>query len=168
MKCGECEHSKAIQTGYSAKFCRLTGFAYPADHKCHIEDKPQTYKLTIPVELTDLNTYIDAERTHRMRAADIKKTMTNICCLYAKNYARLNGLETITKRVKLIFTWYCKNQMKDPSNVCFAKKFVEDGLVAAGVLKDDGWKNIAGFEDYFAIDKDKPRVEIQIVEIGEV
>jgi Holliday junction resolvase RusA-like endonuclease len=163
MKCGECEHSKAIQTGYSAKFCRLTGFAYPADHKCHIEDedKPQTYKLTIPVELTDLNTYINAERGNRYKAADIKSTMTYICTLYAKQ------LKPIEKRVKLIITWYCKNQKKDPDNISFAKKYILDGLVKAGILQNDGWKQIAGFEDYFVVDADKPRVEIQIREVAQ-
>jgi Holliday junction resolvase RusA-like endonuclease len=161
MKCGECEHSKAIQTGYSAKFCRLTGFAYPADHKCHIEDedKPQTYKLTIPVELTDLNTYINAERGNRYKAADIKSTMTYICTLYAKQ------LKPIEKRVKLIITWYCKNQKKDPDNISFAKKYILDGLVKAGILQNDGWKQIAGFEDYFVVDMHKPRVEVELREV---
>jgi Holliday junction resolvase RusA-like endonuclease len=161
MKCGECEHSKAIQTGYSAKFCRLTGFAYPADYKCHIEDedKPQTYKLTIPVELTDLNTYINAERGNRYKAADIKSTMTYICTLYAKQ------LKPIEKRVKLIITWYCKNQKKDPDNISFAKKYILDGLVKAGILQNDGWKQIAGFEDYFVVDMHKPRVEVELREV---
>jgi Holliday junction resolvase RusA-like endonuclease len=163
MKCGECEHSKAIQTGYSAKFCRLTGFAYPADHKCHIEDedKPQTYKLTIPHELTDLNSYIQAERGNKFAAAGVKQAMTHVCGLYARS------LEPIDKRVKITFTWYCKNQKKDPDNIAFAKKFILDALVRTDILANDGWKQIAGFTDYFEVDESRPRVEVEIREVGQ-
>jgi Holliday junction resolvase RusA-like endonuclease len=165
MKCGECEHSKSISTltPYSSKFCRIDGNAYARDHTCHLEedDKPHTYKLTIPHELTDLNSYIQAERGNKFAAADIKQTMTWLCTQYAKT------LKPIEKRVKIIFTWYCKNQKKDPDNISFAKKFILDGLVKAGVLENDGWKNIAGFEDYFIVDADKPRVEIEIREVGQ-
>jgi hypothetical protein len=34
---------------------------------------------------------------------------------------------------------------RDPSNICSAAiKFIEDGLVAAGVLPNDGWDNVLG------------------------
>lgn len=34
---------------------------------------------------------------------------------------------------------------RDPSNVCSAAiKFIEDGLVKAGVIPNDGWKNVLG------------------------
>lgn len=37
------------------------------------------------------------------------------------------------------------NMKRDPSNVCSAAiKFVEDGLVKAGVMPNDGWKNVRG------------------------
>jgi Holliday junction resolvase RusA-like endonuclease len=163
MKCGECEHSKPISaiTPCSSKFCRIDGNAYAGDHACHLEeeDKPHTYKLIIPCELTDLNTYINAERTHRYRAADIKKDMTQICTLYAKKLNSIKGM------VNIKITWYCKNQKKDPDNIAFAKKFILDGLVKAGVLENDGWNSILSFEDVFEVDKDRPRVEIEIREV---
>lgn len=34
---------------------------------------------------------------------------------------------------------------RDPSNICSAAiKFIEDGLVEAGVISNDGWKNVLG------------------------
>lgn len=78
-------------------------------------------------------------------------------------YAR--ALKPITNKVKLIFTWYCKDQKKDPDNISFAKKYILDGMVDAGVLKNDGWKQIQGFEDRFEVDKDNPRVEVEIREV---
>jgi hypothetical protein len=116
-------------------------------------------KLIIPCELTDLNTYIQAERGNKFVAADIKKDMTQICCLYAKR------LQPITSKVKIIITWYCKNQKKDPDGIAFAKKFILDGLVKAKVLENDGWKQVDSFEDYFKVDKDRPRVEIELNEV---
>ena len=32
------------------------------------------------------------------------------------------------------------------------------------VLRNDGWQNIAGFTDDFAVDKGRPRIEIEIEE----
>ena len=45
----------------------------------------------------------------------------------------------------------------------FGKKFINDGLVKAGVLKDDSRKYIDGFTEQFLIDKDSPRVEVSIL-----
>ena len=114
-------------------------------------------KLIIPGELTDLNTYIDAERSNRYAGAKIKREMTDYVTLFAK---RLKTEFRIP--VRITYRWYCKNKRKDKSNIAFAKKFIEDGLVAAGVLKNDGWNDIEGFNDRFYIDKENPRVEVQI------
>lgn len=165
MKCSDCEHSYPVSTitPCTSKFCRINGNAYAGDHICHLEeeDKPQIQKFTIPHELTDLNSYIQAERGNKYAAAGIKQTMTHVCSLYARS------LEPIDKRVKIIFTWYCKNQKKDPDNIAFAKKFILDSLVRTGILKNDGWKQIAGFTDYFEVDESRPRVEVEIREVGQ-
>lgn len=117
-------------------------------------------KLTIPGELTDLNTYINAERSNRYIGARIKREMTDYITLLARR------LKTeIRTPVRITYRWYCKNKRKDKSNIAFAKKFIEDGLVNAGVLKNDGWNDIEGFNDRFYIDKDNPRVEVEITEL---
>jgi hypothetical protein len=97
-------------------------------------------------------------------AAKIKKTDTDLVCLCTKKIGPIN------EKVKIIITWYCKNEKKDPDNISFAKKFICDGLVSAGVLENDGWKQIQGFEDIFIVDKINPRVEIELKKInnGEV
>ena len=33
-----------------------------------------------------------------------------------------------------------------------------------GVLRGDGWKEIAGFTDAFAVDRERPRVEVTLEE----
>jgi Holliday junction resolvase RusA-like endonuclease len=117
-------------------------------------------KLIIPGELTDLNAYIAAERGNRYAGAKIKAEMTDYVAWIAKS------LKTeIRTPVRITYHWYCKNKRKDKSNIAFAKKFIEDGLVAAGVLKNDGWNDIEGFSDEFYVDKANPRVEVEITEL---
>jgi hypothetical protein len=116
-------------------------------------------RFTIPGELTDLNTYINAERGNKFQAAKIKKRNTELVCLLTKN------LQTVEAKVKIIFTWITKDEKKDPDNIAFAKKFILDGLVESGVLGNDGRKQIAGFEDKFDVDKQKPRIEIELQEV---
>ncbi len=121
-----------------------------------------TYTYTIHCELTDLNTYIDYERSKngRYQAAKIKKDMTAICTKYAK----ASGIQIRGKRVRITFKWYCPDKRKDPDNIAFAKKFIEDGMVNAGVLQGDGWNQIVSLQDEFYIDKD-PRCEVELTEV---
>lgn len=105
-------------------------------------------------ELTTLNKYVDAERTNRYRAADIKKRETDTCTWFFK------GKPKAAKPTQIFFVWYVKDQRKDPDNVAYAKKFILDGMVQAGVLENDGMKHVNAFRDDFLIDKDVPRVEV--------
>ena len=41
---------------------------------------------------------------------------------------------------------------------------MQDALVQMGVLQGDGWKHILGHSDAYAVDRDRPRVEVEIVE----
>ena len=117
-------------------------------------------KLIIPGELTDLNTYISAERSNRYAGAKIKREMTDYITMLAK------CLKTQFRvPVRITYHWYCKNKRKDKDNIAFAKKFIQDGLVNAGVLKNDGWNDIEDFKDRFYIDKANPRVEVEITEL---
>lgn len=115
--------------------------------------------FTIPGELCDLNTYIRAERTNKYEAARIKSEQTEICAMCC---ARLKKTD---KPVHITYKWYCKDMRKDKDNIAFAHKFVQDGLVVSGIIKNDGWSEIEGFTDEFYIDRRNPRVEIWIREV---
>lgn len=48
-----------------------------------------------------------------------------------------------------------ENKKRDPSNFCSAGvKFIEDGIVLAGVMPNDGWGNVLGISNYWTQDKD--------------
>lgn len=114
-------------------------------------------KIIIKGELPDLNTYINAERGNRYAGANIKKEATEMV------QWSVNGQQSIVGQIIVKFTWYTKNERKDPDNVAFAKKFILDGLVRSGVLIDDTRKFIKGFMDEFDIDEANPRVEIEFI-----
>lgn len=118
-------------------------------------------KLIIKGELTDLNTYIDAERTHRQSGAKIKAKNTDMCLWQIKGIKdKLEG------RQHIIFKWYLPNRKKDPDNISFAKKYILDAIVKAGIMVNDGWSQVAGFEDMFEVDNVNPRVEIELREVS--
>lgn len=106
----------------------------------------------------DLNDYINAERSSKFAAASIKKEWTDIVWAEAKS----QKLPKFNGPVKIDYQWYCKDKKKDKSNIAFAKKFIEDGLVKAKVIKNDGWNDIEGFSDEFYIDKGFARVVVWI------
>lgn len=114
-------------------------------------------KFIIPGRPIGLNEYINAERSNRNYAASIKRRETK----KAKDAAQ--GIEQFKNPVWLHFKWVEPNGRRDIDNVAFAKKFILDGLVGAGVLVNDSRQYVAGFEDDFSeIDKDNPRVEVTI------
>ena len=61
------------------------------------------------------------------------------------------------------FTWHVKDKRTDADNIVFAKKFILDGFVKAGIIEDDSMKYIIGFIDDIVIDKNE-YVEIEVVE----
>lgn len=115
--------------------------------------------LVIPGELTDLNTFIKAMNGHRLAGNSIKQEETDRVAMECR-IARIPEVDKYP--VHITYNWYSKDQRKDTDNVAFAKKFINDGLVKAGVLEDDSRKFVAGFSDYFFIDKHNPRVEVNI------
>ena len=118
--------------------------------------------FTIPGELCDLNTYIQAERGNKHKAAKIKEAETHRCAIEAR-LARLIEVPEDNYPVMIHYTWYTKDRRKDTDNVSFAKKFINDGLVDAGVIEDDRRKFVELTQDQgFYVDKKNPRVEVSI------
>lgn len=120
--------------------------------------------FTIHGEMVDLNTYIQSERGNRFAGSKLKKEETQRVYWEAKS----QHMTAITEYPVIVsFVWYTKDLRKDVDNVAFAKKFILDGLVEAGVLKGDGRKFITGIRDLFEVDKNNPRTEVEIITINE-
>jgi len=102
-----------------------------------------------------LNQYIRAERGNLYQAAKIKKTETE-----RVKYSCLGILPVENYPVSIQFIWSQFNHRTDPDNIAFAKKFILDGLVEAGVLAGDGFKQISSFSDTFTLEADGVNVII--------
>lgn len=115
-------------------------------------------KYVIEGEFCDLNTYIDAERTNRFRAANIKRQETDRAAWSVVGKGKVTEYPVI-----VTFTWYVKDQRKDVDNIDFARKFILDGMVNAHVLEDDNRKHVAGFGPCkVLVDRERPRVEVLV------
>ena len=115
-------------------------------------------KFVVHGELSDLNTYNNAQRRHRHIGARLKREETELVWAEALA-AKLQKIEIYP--VFIHFSWYCASAKKDPDNISSGgRKVILDGLQMAGVIENDGWKQIAGFSDSFHIDKANPRVEM--------
>lgn len=120
-------------------------------------------KLVIPGRLPGLNEYIEAERQHRQKAASMKKQYEHAIILLIKT--QLRGT-SFTGPVRMAYTWYEKDRRRDKDNVSsMGRKIIQDAMVKAGALRNDGWGEIDSFEDCFAVDKKNPRIEVQIAEV---
>ena len=122
-----------------------------------------TYRLVVPSPLPGLK-YIAAERRNKYAAAGMKRRAEAIVA--AATRTQLKGVR-LTGPVVMGYVWVEKNRRRDKDNVAFARKFVQDALVRCGVLRGDGWKEIAGFTDAFAVDRERPRVEVTLREVEE-
>ena len=121
-------------------------------------------KIIIPFPLPGLNEYIDAERSHRQKAAKLKREYQDAVVLVLRRQIR----GKLRVPVRMRYLWVEKDRRRDKDNIsAFGRKVIQDALVKAGKLRNDGWQNIAGFSDDFAVDKKRPRVEIIIEESDE-
>lgn len=91
----------------------------------------------------------------------MKKKAERIITYYIKQQLDIS----IKGTVKVAFRWYEPNKRRDLDNICFAKKFILDALVNNQIIEADGWKGVVGFTDKFYIDKNNPRIEVDIEEV---
>ena len=119
-------------------------------------------KLVIPGELPGLNEIIEYSKEHWAKYAGEKHNRTEEIA-----YLTRSQIKKKYKKVDLTFTWYCRNKKRDKDNIIAGQKFILDGLVAAGVIENDGWEQIGNISHFFSIDKENPRVEVIIKEVEE-
>ena len=121
------------------------------------------YSFIILGKLNNLNDYIAACRRNAYAGNEMKRSNEETVLWAIRQ--QLRGVH-IEKPVELEFYWYEPNKRRDHDNVSsFGRKVIQDALVKAGVLRDDGWDYIDGFRDVFLLDRQNPRIEIIIKEI---
>jgi Holliday junction resolvase RusA-like endonuclease len=132
---------------------------------CPRERRVMTYKFTIKGHLEGMNDYINACRTNPHKGNKMKRDAEEYISWPIRT--QLRGAN-ITKPVMLKYDFYEPNKKRDLDNVSgFAHKVIQDALVKCNILENDGWNNIVGYLDQFYCDRNNPRIEVTIVEVGD-
>lgn len=124
---------------------------------------PQSETVTIPLRLTSLNEYINAERTNRYAAAGIKKKNQRDIEVFLRsaiNRGELHHHECASLEMK----WTVPNRRRDLDNIAFSTKFIQDSLVEVGVFDDDNLDHITQLHHYAVIEKGVFSLELTIKE----
>jgi hypothetical protein len=107
--------------------------------------------LWVPGPLPGLNELIEAAKGSGgkgMRYAALKRDWTMVIA----GLARRAKLPALTGMVFFRFNWTEPDRRRDPDNVAGGgRKLILDGLVAAGVLRGDGWATVHHWADNFAV-----------------
>lgn len=120
----------------------------------------RTYEAWIPGELPSRNESELAARANKFAGASLKHKATRkveLCCLGC----RQTGWVPM-ERYHVTVHYLCKSKRKDPDNVCGAIKFVMDGLVAAGVVAGDRWRNVLSLTQTWECNTNKPGVYLKV------
>ena len=123
------------------------------------------YRFTIKGSLDGQNGFIEANRTHPKAGNRMKQDNQQIVVWSIRQ--QLKRLK-IDKPINIHYKFIEKNRRRDKDNISsFAMKVIQDALVQAEVIKNDGWKEIKSFSCDFGVDKINPRIEVAIVEVGD-
>lgn len=116
-------------------------------------------KLIIKGEFPTLNEIIKASKSHYMQYANQKKEYTSLATMQTRN------TKPIKNKADWLFTWYRRNKQTDPDNIQVGTKYIFDSLVGSKIIQNDGWGQINSITHKFKVDKEKPRVEIEVKEL---
>lgn len=122
-------------------------------------------KFIIEGTLPSLNDYIRAERGKygKFNAARMKSENQEyiVWCIRKARIRKAKG------PVYIKYTYYEPTKRRDKDNIAApAHKFIQDALVAAGIIKNDSWDYVTGFSDEFHIDNQHPRIEVTLEEVS--
>lgn len=119
-----------------------------------------TQGFFVPGPMPNFNDMIDAAKGAGGVGKHYAK-MKEIWTTHVWAHAKQARIRPYSQPVRIDFLWCEADQRRDKDNVVAARKFVLDGLVMAGVLKDDGWDYVVGWTDDFVVTK-TPGVKLVI------
>lgn len=121
----------------------------------------ESFKIIIPGELPGMNEIIKASKSHYHAYNNMKRKHTENIAWLAK------ATKKKYEKIDLEITWICKNRRKDKDNIMAGgTKFILDGLVEGGMIANDGWRHIGDIDHKFKVDRDNPRIEVRITDVG--
>lgn len=113
--------------------------------------------FSIPGRMPSLNEFYRLDRYEQNR---VKRCCDELVAWSAKEA----GIRPYDVPIRYHILWLEQNRRRDLDNIAFAKKFVQDGLVKARIIRNDTRHEIAGFSDSFGYDPMNPRIIVTLEE----
>ena len=119
--------------------------------------------LIIPGRLPALNEMLAGARKSRGRYSAFAKVKKDTDATIVA-WIRAQGITPLTVLpIDIDYLWVEHNRQRDKSNVAGGgRKFIEDSLQKAGIIPNDGWKEIGDWNDRWLVDKVEPRIEVTL------
>ena len=116
--------------------------------------------FTIKGRFPSLNEYINACRRNVYLGNQMKQKYTRTAMVHARETKVKLSIECA---VVVKIAYYEPNSKRDIDNISsFGNKVILDGIVKAGMLKNDSQRYICGIINSVNIDKENPRIEVSI------
>lgn len=120
--------------------------------------------LIIKGSLPGRNEAENAARTHWSVARKLKKDNTDLVMWECK----AQKIKPLQGQARVEVTFYEKDLKRDADNVIGGLKYILDGIVNAGVFKNDTRKLVKLFIMPVELDRQNPRIEIKLSEVQNV
>jgi Holliday junction resolvase RusA-like endonuclease len=124
-------------------------------------DERCTHRFVIKGRLPGLNEMTREARGNKYESARTKRTCTMLCAAEAMR----QKIPAMTRPIILDVMWVEPNQRRDLDNIAAGIKYILDGLQAANIIANDGWKDVHGIVHRFAVDADNPRIVVELQEV---
>ena len=138
MHLNECEIEKV--TRLATEVATKTYYELAKQENAQLGRKLRHNTIKLLKHYSQLQSYVD-------------NAMKKKCTEQVKEQCLSQQIESVKGKVDLLFEWHSSTR-HDPDNVAFAKKFILDGLQAAGVLENDNRKFIGTMADEVVNDDD--------------
>ena len=131
---------------------------------------PSFQTLRVPFRLPGLNDIISQMSGHLTmrgrrvyRYTQTKRNMTRTLV----GLIRAQGIRPVTGPVWVECEWTEAGKRRDPDNIAAGgTKLILDALKAAGIIANDGWRHIVGFEHRFALGR--PGVTVRLFDANAI
>ena len=108
-----------------------------------------------------LNAVIEMCKRHWSQYAMEKRRRTETVAWLAK----AERMKPVLVPPAIRIWYYVRDRKMEKDNLLVNDKWLLDGLCQAGILPDDRWDNYTDLDHRFRIDRARPRVEVELVEV---
>lgn len=123
-------------------------------------------RFEVPVKFITLNEWTDLCKRSKGKYSPAQIYKGRVEAIVAF-HIKQRKTKPLNKPFKVRYIWYEETAKRDPDNVCFAKKFILDGMQKAKILKNDNSRLVKGFSDDFVYGEGQ-KVVVEIYEVDEI